>query len=99
MLECHVHNGRDMKPHVFWGSETFLIVSMGHSLWYHWDQRKLVTITLKWKYPPLTPWLSGGYSVASLHTRCDYTGYLCTCHAQGTLSMHIIKKQRRNYKE
>ena len=31
MLECHVHNGRGMKPHVFWGSEAFLIVSMGHS--------------------------------------------------------------------
>lgn len=70
---------------VFWGSEAFLIVSMGHSLWYHWGQKKLVTIILKWKHLPLTTWLSGGYSVVSLYTRCDYTGYLCTWHAQGTL--------------
>ena len=35
---------------MFWGSEAFLIVSMGHSLWYHWGQKKLVTIILKWKH-------------------------------------------------
>lgn len=32
MLECHIHNGGDTEAHMFWGSEAFLIVSMGHSL-------------------------------------------------------------------
>ena len=32
MLECHIHNGGDIKAHVFWGSEAFLTVGMGHSL-------------------------------------------------------------------